>query len=43
MLLGYGLMLLALILLPETKGRSIAAITPNDMTPPSLAPSPAAR
>ena len=36
---GYGLMLLALLMLPETKGRAVAEIKPNDMT--SLAPSPA--
>jgi hypothetical protein len=39
-LLGYGVMLLALLMLPETKGRSVSAIKPNDMTSP-LAPSPA--
>jgi sugar phosphate permease len=38
-LLGYGVMLLALVMLPETKGRSAAAIEPGDMT--SLKPSPA--
>jgi hypothetical protein len=32
-------MLLALLMLPETKGRSVGAIQPNDMT--SLEPSPA--
>ena len=37
-LIGYGLMLFALVLLPETKGRSVSAITPGDMT--SLRPSP---
>jgi nitrate/nitrite transporter NarK len=37
-MIAYGLMLLALILLPETKGRSVSAITPGDMT--SLRPSP---
>jgi MFS family permease len=30
--IAYGLMLLALLMLPETKGRSAGAITPNDMT-----------
>src|SRR6201996_1304424 len=39
-LLGYGVMLLALAMLPETKGRSASAIKPNDMTS-SLTPSPA--
>jgi MFS family permease len=37
--IGYGLMLLMLMMLPETKGRSAAAITPGDMT--SLRPAPA--
>ena len=40
-LIAYGLMLLALLMLPETKGRSVDAIEPGDMT--SLAPSPAGR
>jgi MFS family permease len=39
-LLAYGIMLLALIMLPETRGRSVAAITPNDMS--SLPTSPVA-
>jgi MFS family permease len=39
-LLAYGLMLLALALLPETKGRSLASIVPDGLTP--LRPSPAA-
>jgi MFS family permease len=38
--LGYGVMLLALMLLPETKGRIVSAITPGDMT--SLQPAAAA-
>jgi MFS family permease len=38
--IAYGLMLLALLMLPETRGRSVGAITPNDMT--SLRPQPAA-
>jgi sugar phosphate permease len=38
-LLAYGLMLLALTMLPETKGRSLGAIVPGDLTP--LRPSPA--
>jgi MFS family permease len=38
-LLAYGLMLLALALLPETKGRSLASIVPDGLTP--LRPSPA--
>lgn len=38
--IAYGLMLSALLLLPETKGRSVREIKPDDMT--SLAPSPAA-
>jgi MFS family permease len=36
-LLAYGLMLLALIMLPETKGRAVAAITPDDMSSLRLA------
>jgi MFS family permease len=40
-LIAYGLMLFALLMLPETKGRSVDAIEPGDMT--SLAPSPAGR
>jgi Sugar (and other) transporter len=36
-MIGYGLMLFALILLPETKGRSVASIAPGDTT--SLRPS----
>jgi len=39
-LLAYGLMLLALMMLPETRGRSVATITANDMS--SLRPAPAA-
>jgi nitrate/nitrite transporter NarK len=39
-LLAYGIMLLALIMLPETKGRSVAAIEPGDMS--SLPTSPVA-
>jgi MFS family permease len=39
---GYGLMLLALIALPETKGRSAAAIEPGDMKSPSITSSAAA-
>jgi nitrate/nitrite transporter NarK len=35
-LLAYGLMLLALIMLPETKGRAVAAITPDDMSEPCM-------
>jgi MFS family permease len=31
-LLAYGLMLLALMLLPETRGRSVASITPGDVS-----------
>jgi MFS family permease len=31
-IIGYGLMLFALMLLPETKGRSVGAIAPGDMT-----------
>jgi MFS family permease len=42
-LLGYGVMLLALLMLPETRGRSVDAIEPGDMKPASLAPSPATR
>jgi MFS family permease len=42
-LMGYGLMLIALLMLPETRGRSVDAIEPGDMKSPSLAPSPAAR
>jgi MFS family permease len=38
-LLAYGLMLLALALLPETKGRSLDSILPDGLTP--LRPSPA--
>ena len=38
-LLAYGVMLLALALLPETKGRSLATIVPDGLTP--LRPSPA--
>src|ERR1700742_2400586 len=41
-LIGYGVMLLALLMLPETKGRSAADIQVGDATTP-LAPSPAAR
>jgi hypothetical protein len=41
--MGYGLMLIALLMLPETRGRSVDAIEPGDMKSPSLAPSPAAR
>jgi MFS family permease len=33
-LLAYGLMLLTLITLPETKGRAVAAIAPHDMLSP---------
>jgi MFS family permease len=40
---AYGLMLLALIALPETKGRSAAAIKPGDMTSPSMTSSAVAR
>ena len=36
---AYGLMLLALTMLPETRGRSLAAILPGDVSP--LRPSPA--
>jgi sugar phosphate permease len=36
-MIGYGLMLFALILLPETKGRTVASIAPGDVT--SLRPS----
>jgi nitrate/nitrite transporter NarK len=36
-IIAYGLMLFALLLLPETKGRVVGAITPDDMT--SLRPS----
>ncbi len=32
-LLGYGLMLLALAMLPETKGRSLDAIQPEGLAP----------
>ncbi|MBV9457228.1 MAG: MFS transporter, partial [Bradyrhizobium sp.] len=39
--MGYGVMLLALMLLPETKGRVVSAITPNDMT--SMQPAAATR
>lgn len=35
--LGYGVMLLALMLLPETKGRTVSAILPGDTA--SLQPS----
>ena len=42
-LIAYGLMLLALLMLPETKGRVVAEITPEDMVLPSLKPSPAAQ
>jgi sugar phosphate permease len=38
--IAYGLMLLALLMLPETKGRSVAEIAPDDIA--SLRPSPAA-
>ena len=38
--LAYGLMLLALTMLPETRGRSLGAIVPGDLAP--LRPSPAA-
>jgi MFS family permease len=38
-LLGYGVMLLALLMLPETRGRSAAAIEPGDTTPAPLAQS----
>ncbi len=38
--LGYGVMLLALMLLPETKGRTVSATTPGDAAP--LQPSAAA-
>src|SRR6201995_5905554 len=31
-MIGYGIMLLALAMLPETKGRPVADITPGDMT-----------
>lgn len=37
--LAYGLMLLALTMLPETKGRSLDKIVPGGLTP--LRPSPA--
>jgi len=37
--IAYGLMLFALMLLPETKGRSVGAIAPGDMT--QLRPAPA--
>src|SRR5262245_60835180 len=40
-LLAYGLMLLALLMLPETRGRAVAAIQPGETTSASLAPSPA--
>src|ERR1700753_959195 len=38
-MLGYGVMLPALLMLPETKGRSLASIVPDGLTP--LRPSPA--
>src|SRR6202000_1422412 len=41
--IGYGLMLLMLLMLPETKGRSAAAITPGDMTSLQPALNPASR
>jgi hypothetical protein len=40
-LIAYGPMLLALLMLPETRGRVAADITPDDMT--SLASSPVPR
>ncbi len=40
-LLAYGIMLLALIMLPETRGRSVGAIQAGDTTSAQLTPSPA--
>jgi MFS family permease len=40
-LIGYGIMLLALLMLPETKGRTAADIQIGDTTAAPLAPSPA--
>jgi hypothetical protein len=40
-LIGYGVMLLALLMLPETKGRSAADIQIGETTAAPLAPSPA--
>ena len=42
-LIGYGVMLLALLMLPETRGRSAADIQVGETASAPLAPSPAAR
>src|SRR5690349_4925056 len=42
-MIGYGIMLLALLMLPETKGRSAADIQIGETTATPLAPSPASR